>query len=270
MSVTVLLVSSLTLSGLLTLNSAQAGEAQETDLAKATQNPVADLTAFPFQFNWTSGGDLGDRTLSLLNFQPVMPLSINDRWNVIARTIVPILSIPLPNDERATGIGDIQLQLYFTPAKTGGIVWGVGPVLSLPTATNEAVNTGQFAIGPGAVVVKMTGPWVLGALANNIWRFAGSDTDPEINAFLVQPFINYNFARGWSLAFAPVITANWSAPDGEEWTVPVGFGIGKVAAIGTRPISLSLQYYHNAERPSGSGADQVRLAFSLLFPKPAK
>lgn len=241
----------------------------EGDLAKATQNPVADLTTVPFQFNWLSGGDLDDRTLSILNVQPVLPLPINERWNVIARTIVPMLNVPLAGDERATGIGDIQGQFYFTPANPGGLIWGVGPVVSLPTATNEAVNTGQFAAGPGVVLVKMTGPWVLGAVGNNIWRVGGSEDTPEINAFTLQPFINLNFTRGWSLAFSPVFTANWSAPSGEEWTVPLGLGLSKVTAVGKLPTNVSLQYYNNVERPTGTGEHQVRLQFALLFPKVA-
>jgi len=242
--------------------------ATNEDLAKATQNPVADLVSVPLQFNWYSGGDIPDgRTLSVLNVQPVFPLPITDRWNLIARTIVPIMNVPLANDERSTGIGDIQGQFFFAPVKSSGVIWGLGPVLSFPTATNEAVNTGQFAAGPTAVVLAMPGSWVIGTLANSMWRIGGSDTGPAIHSTLVQPFINLNFKRGWSLSYSPVITANWNAASGDEWTVPVGLGVSKVAAVGTRPVSLSLQYYRNAVRPPGAGEHQVRMVVSLLYPK---
>jgi hypothetical protein len=47
---------------------------QAGDLAKATQNPVGDLLAVPFQFNFNSGGGIPDgRTLYNFNFQPVIP-----------------------------------------------------------------------------------------------------------------------------------------------------------------------------------------------------
>jgi len=244
-----------------------ATDKEATALAKATQNPVADLTTIPVQFNFFSGGDLGAQTLSQINVQPVMPLVINEKWNVIARTIIPFVSIPLSSGERSSGIADIQEQLFFTPAKPGSIIWGIGPQLSLPTATNTLLATGQVALGPTAVVLGMPGNFVVGALVNNVWRIAGDDQTTEINQFLFQPFINLNLARGWALSTSPVITANWSAPSGEEWTVPIGLGISKVDRIGARPVSLALQYYHLAEHPSGGADDQWRFVFSLLYPK---
>jgi hypothetical protein len=239
----------------------------ESDLSKQTQNPVANLTSIPFQFNFYSGGGLGTQTFSNVNLQPVMPLSVSDKWNVIARTIIPFLSIPGSSGDRAYGIGDIQEQIFFTPAKSGSLIWGIGPMLSIPTATNEAVATGQTALGPTAVALKMSGHWVYGALANNIWRIAGYDQGDGINQFLIQPFINYNFGRGWALSTAPAITANWNAPEDEQWTVPIGMGISKVDRIGSRPVSLALQYYHLAERPADGADTMWRLLISFLYPK---
>ena len=257
--------------GLLLLGTVAAFAQDATELAKATQNPVADLTTVPVQFNFTSGGDLGERTQSLHNVQPVFPLPLSESWNLIARTIVPFLDIPLPDSagSRENGIGDIQAQLFFTPAKTGAIIWGLGPVISFPTATNDAAATGEFALGPTAVVLKNVGPWVLGGLANNLWHIGGDGTNPDINAFTLQPFINYNLARGWSLSTSPIITANWSAPHGEEWTVPMGLGVAKVSTIGKQAVNLGLQYYNNVERPSGTGEHQTRFVFALLFPRTA-
>lgn len=248
----------------------EAGHAA-TELAKASQNPVGNLTVLPFQFNYLSGGPLGDQTLSNLNFQPVVPLKVGSNWLLIARTIVPFIDIPVADSglaipQRVKGIGDIQQQLFFTRAEPGDPVLGFGPVLSYPTATNPLSVSGDWAAGPAAVVCKMTGPWVLGALATQLWTFSGDDQGPDVNLLTVQPFINYNLADGWALAFSPVITANWSAPDGEEWTVPLGIGLTKLAAIGHQPVNLSLQYYHNVERPSTTGDDQIRFVVAPLFP----
>jgi hypothetical protein len=249
---------------------AQNSEKEQAELAKATQNPIANLTTVVVQANWYSGGDLGDRTLSVTNFQPVLPLPVTDSWNLIARPIVPFVNVPLPDGKRETGIADIQAQLYFTPASSGSFMWGVGPVLSFPTATVESLTTGQFAGGPGIVVVEMTGPWVLGAVANNIWRYAGGEHGSNINIFTAQPFVNYNLKRGWSIAFAPVITANWAASSSNTWTVPLGLGISKISAIGKQPVNLSLQYYNNVVRPAGSGRYQVRALVAFLFPNKPK
>jgi len=237
-----------------------------TELAKKTQNPVADLVTVPFQFNWNSGGGLGDRTYFLLNVQPVLPIKVSPKWNLISRTIVPLANYPGPAGTRFGGFGDIQEQLYFTPAKAGGLIWGLGPMFSFPTATSAPLETGTWAMGVGGVVIKMTGPWVIGALAQQYWPVADDGGDPETNLFVTQPFINYNFGKGWALATAPIITANWDGPDDEQWTVPVGIGISRTTVFNKRPITLGMQYYHNAERPSGGPENQVRIVFNLLYP----
>lgn len=238
-----------------------------TALAKTTQNPVGDLITVPFQFNFNTGGDLNQRTLFNLNFQPVAPFKVSTNWNAISRTIVPINSVPAADGTRYSGVGDIQEQLFFTPAKPGAIIWGVGPALSMPTATATAMETGTWAGGFAAVVVKMTGPWVLGALVTQFWPMSDAGGDPKTDLFLVQPFVNYNFGKGWALSLGPSITANWNAPSGQEWTVPLGFGFTKTTVFNRRPMNIGVQYYYNVERPDGSAAEQVRFTVALLFPE---
>lgn len=238
----------------------------ESDLAKASQNPVANLTSFPLQFNYYTGGGLESKTAMLLNVQPVLPLPLNKQWIVISRTVVPYTNMPLPDDTRATGIGDIQEQVYFTPREPGKFVWGLGPILSVPTATNDLMRTGQWALGPTAVGLVTYDRWVIGALANNLWRVGGVNNGPPINQFTIQPFINFNIPSGWSITTAPIITSNWGAVNGQKWTVPIGIGLGKVTTIGRQPVSLGMQYYHNVEHPDATGADQFRFVFSLLYP----
>jgi hypothetical protein len=236
-------------------------------LAKQTQNPVADLTAVPLQFNFNTGGDLQDRTQFNLNFQPVIPFRATPGWKVILRTIIPINSFPGPDGTRFSGIGDIQTQIFFTPAKESGITWGVGPTLSLPTATTAPSETGTWAAGPAGVVVKTTGPWVLGGLISQLWPMSDAAGDPETDLFTLQPFVNYNFGAGWALAFAPIITANWNASSGNEWTVPLGIGISRTTVLNRRPISLAAQYYYNVEKPDGAPGQQLRLFISFLYPR---
>jgi hypothetical protein len=237
------------------------------ELAKATENPVADMVTLPVQFNWYTGGGLGSQTLSQYLFQPVLPLSISKEWNLISRTIVPMMNIPQDSGSRLKGIGDIQEQIFFSPKEAKKVVWGIGPVFSFPTATINTIATGQFAVGPTGVILFMPGKWVVGAVANNLWRFAGSESTTAICVFFVQPFINYNFKGGWALSTSPSITANWSAKSGQQWTVPVGLGVSKITHIGGQPLSFAMQYYHNALHPDNAAADQVRISVSLLFPR---
>ena len=248
---------------------AQAAEQEHdvNDLAKKTQNPVGDLTSLPFQFNFNTGGDLEERTFFNLNFQPVIPFKLSDDWSVIARTIIPISSFPGPNGTRYSGIGDTQEQVFVTPARPGGIIWGVGQMFSLPTATATAFETGTWGLGASAVVLKMTGPWVLGALVSQVWPMADAGGDPETNLFTLQPFVNYNFGHGWALSYSPIMSANWDASDGNEWTVPIGGGLTRTTVFNRRPMNLGVQYYYNLKRPDGSAGQQLRFIVALLYPR---
>jgi hypothetical protein len=241
--------------------------ADTTNLAKEQQNPISSMATMPWQFNFNSGGGLEDRNLFLLNVQPVLPFKLNASWNMIVRTVVPVVSAPGPDASRYTGIGDIQEQLYLTPSKGSTVTWGFGPVVSLPTATSAAMESGSWAGGPSFVALAMPGPWVVGALVNNVWTFSDSGSDTKVNQFLLQPFVNYNFGKGWALSTVPVITANWDAESGQKWTVPIGAGISRTAVFSGKPMTLALHYYRNVVRPDNAGADQVRFMVVMLFPK---
>lgn len=243
-----------------------AGGHDASELAKASQNPVGDLISLPFQFNFNSGGDFDDRTFFNLNFQPVMPIKVTPRLHLIARTIVPVVSIPGPDGVRFSGVADIQQQLFFTPASPGKIIWGVGPAFSLPTATADAARTGTWAGGLDAVALTMHGPWVIGALVSQFWPMSDAGGEPETNQLVFQWFVNFNFGKGWALATAPLNTANWDADERQQWTVPLGLGISKTTVFNGRPMSLGVQYYYNVERPDGVAATQLRFVVSLLYP----
>lgn len=238
------------------------------DLAKASQNPIADLTSVPLQFNFTTGGGLGPLTVYNLNVQPVMPLPLGRQWSVIARTIVPYVSAVAPTGFRLTGIGDIVEEAFFTPTKPAAVTIGFGPIFSFPTATNALVQTGDWALGPTVVAVRTTGPWVFGALATQLWTVAADTGRGDINQLGVQPFINYNLDHGWSIATSPMITANFVAASGEQWIVPLGIGVTKITTLGSQPMSVGIQYYNNVVCPSNAGRSLIRFVASFLFPKP--
>ena len=253
--------------------SQQSALAQDvSDLAKATQNPVGDLTALPVEIKFLAGGALTDgRSILNVNFEPVIPMAVNKNWNVIVRTIFPYLNVPGPQLTRFTGIGDVKEQLFFSPSHPGALLWGVGPVFSFPTATNELATTGAWAAGPSAVVLKFIGPLVLGTLAFNVWTFADNDnTRPEVNGLSVQPFFELNLPDGWAVGSSPSMTANWDAPKGEKWTVPLGLGISKVTLVGPLPMLLGIDYYNNVKRPTVSTKTEMRFLVALLFPKMKK
>ena len=159
------------------------------------------------------------------------------------------------------GLGDTTFTAFFSPRESKPI-WGVGPVALIPTSTGPTLGAGEWGLGASAVVLAMSGPWVVGAIVSNVWSFEGS-----VNSFLLQPFINYNMADGWYLSSAPIVTANWEATSGNQWTVPVGGGVGKIFKIGKQPMNAQIQAFYNVEHPSGGPEWQLRLQLQFLFPK---
>jgi len=262
---------------LLLVSAAQAQDAKSagdedaaTKLAKETQNPVANLISVPFQNNFNFGAGSKDKMVWNLNVQPVIPISISEDWNLITRTIMPIINEPalFPGADNAFGLGDINPTVFLSPAKPSKLIWGVGPTMTLPTATTGQLGSGRWSAGPAAVGLFMDGPWVVGALANQQWDFAGWGNQ-HVNAFLMQPFVNYNISHGWYLVTAPIITADFSASGDNHWTVPVGGGGGKLWRIGKvgLPVNTQLQAFYNAETPEFGPDWQLRAQVQLLFPK---
>ena len=242
-------------------------------LARATQNPVADLISLPFQNNTNYNVGFYDNTQNVLNIQPVMPFSLNDKTNLITRTIVPVISQGkmVPGGSSTSGIGDIQFTAFYSPKKPtkSGLIWGAGPVLLMDTATDKELGTGKWSAGPSVVLLKMTKEWVFGILLQNVWDFAGDSDRDSVNQFLAQPFINYNFPNkpGRYLSFSPIITANWEADSDNVWTIPLGLQIGQILKIGKQPVNISGGAYYNVEKPKYGADWTMRLQFTLLFPK---
>jgi hypothetical protein len=248
-----------------------AEEETATELAKKTQNPVADLISVPFQNNFNFGVGPNNVTQYVLNVQPVIPIKLSEDWNLITRTILPVINQPsiAPGVESEFGLGDLNPAFFFSPREPGALIWGVGPVFTFPTATDSQLGSGKYSAGPTAVALTIQGPWVVGALINQQWSFAGDSDRQNVSQMLIQPFVNYNFHDGWYLTTAPIITANWEASSDNTWTVPVGGGFGKLWRVGKigLPINTQLQAFYNAETPDGGPEWQLRFQFQFLFPK---
>lgn len=246
-------------------------ERSATDLAKKAQNPIANLISVPFQNNTNFGaGPSGDGTPNVLNIQPVIPVSLSKELLLVTRTIIPVVNQPASatGQGSAFGLGDINPQFYFTPVSKGKVTWGVGPTFVLPTATDDVLGQGKWSAGPAAVVVVSIGPVVFGAVGNNVWSFAGDSDRESVNQLLVQPFLNYNLPKGWYLVSAPIITSNGNAPEGQEqWTVPIGGGVGRVFAIGDQKVNATLQAYWNVVKPDAAGDWTLRAQYQFLFPR---
>ena len=246
-------------------------ELSTEELAKLAQNPVGNLISVPFQNNTNFNYGPLDRTQNILNIQPVYPIHFNDDWNIITRTIMPLLWQPaLYIGQGSTfGLGDTQFSAFLSPANPGEMIWGAGFIAQLPTNTSDVLGNENWGLGPTAVVLKLEkgSPWVYGVLANNVWSVTNSNSSPDINQLLVQPFLNYNFKGGTYLTTSPIITANWEAGSGDVWTVPLGGGVGHIFHLGKLPVNTQIGGYYNVVTPDYGADWQLRVQVQLMFPK---
>lgn len=241
----------------------------EEELAKKLANPIASLISVPLQYNYDEYGGLNDKaSVSRLNVQPVVPISLTDQWNVITRTIVPFIAkhnFPL-DAMNESGLGDIVASQFFSPKMptAGGWIWGVGPVELLPSATDEMLGGKKWGLGPTGVALKQVGPWTVGMLANHIWSVAGDDERADINATFLQPFVAYITKTKTTLSLQTESTYDW---ENETWSVPVIGQVSQMFKIGPQILQFGVGVKYYAKSPdSGPAGWGFRAQLTFLFP----
>lgn len=246
-------------------------------LAKKLANPIAALISVPLQNNvdWGGGPD-GDGIQYKLNIQPVIPITLNSDWNIISRTILPVLAqndiVPAaPGRSKSQfGLGDTLQSLWLSPQNPGksGIVWGIGPALLLRTATDDLLGSGKWGAGPTVVVLKQSGKWTIGGLANHVWSFAGDSRRDKVSSSYMQPFVSYTTQRATTFTINSETTYDWVH---HIWTVPVNLMIAQLLPPKKTglsfPISLQAGYRHYFDAPKGGPTNGIRFAITALFPK---
>jgi hypothetical protein len=242
------------------------GADDQAALAKKLSNPVASLISVPFQNNFDFGmGPNDDGFRYTMNFQPVIPIKLNDEWNLISRTILPFISQTdvVPGTSQ-TGLGDIVQSFFFSPNKTEPFIWGVGPVLLIPTATNSFLGTEKFGTGATVVILKQKKGYTVGALANHIWSVAGDDDRADVNSTFIQPFLSYTTRTAWTFTLNTESTYDWN---GHQWSVPIVFNVAKLVRLGKQPVSVGAGLKCWATTPAGGPQGcGARFTFTPLYP----
>lgn len=249
---------------------APAASAQDTDLAKKLANPISSLISVPLQWNYDSNiGPADDGERATLNIQPVIPISLNNDWNLITRVILPVTSQSdiFPGAGDQFGLGDTTISAFFSPTQPafGKWIWGVGPVAVLPTATDSLLGAEKWGLGPTAVALTQSGPWTVGALANHVWSVGGDSSRADINNTFLQPFVSYTSATAWTYTLNTETSYNWET---EEWSVPINAQVSKLTRIGNQPVSIGVgaRYWANST-PTGPEGWGARAFLTFLFPK---
>jgi len=252
------------------------GDANENNaqLAEKLSNPVAALISAPFQFNYDNSiGPDRDGHKNYLNIQPVVPFQINDDWNMISRTILPVVSQSdiVPGSGSQHGIGDISQSFFFSPRAPGanGWIWGIGPAMLIPTASDPLLGSKKWGAGPTALVLRQVSGWTYGLLVSQIWSFAsvnGKDSDrPPVSSMALQPFAALTTSTAWTYSANFQSTYDWHA---HEATLPLNLSVSKLTRIGRQPISFGggVRYWFesNDNGPHGWG---YSLTVTLLFPQ---
>ena len=239
------------------------------DIAKQLANPVAALISVPVDIDFDSNlgaNEDGDRTV--IAVKPVVPISLNDNWNLISRTVIPYVSLddvaPVGDE---SGLGDTLASFFFSPKAptASGWIWGVGPVALLPTATEDVLGSEKWGLGPTGVALKQQGPWTYGMLANHVWSFAGDDSRADYNRTFLQPFLTYTTPKATSFTLQTESTYDWES---EEWSVPVNASVSQVLKAGSQLMQLKAGVRYWADAPVGGGEDWgFKVGMTFLFPK---
>lgn len=243
----------------------------EPDLATKLANPLAALISMPVQANFDDHlGFDGQGEKWLVNVQPVIPFALNDDWNIISRTIVPIVDQSNYTDDRynQSGLSDILQSVWFSPAQpnSNGWIWGVGPAFLFPTASDEFLGAEKWGAGPTAVALKQTGHWTFGALSNHIWSYAGDDDRGAVNSTFIQPFCSYVTDTKTTFTINSESTFDWTD---DQWNIPVNFMVAQMLKIGEQPfqVQAGARYWAASPHDDQEGEWGLRFAVTFLFPK---
>jgi len=238
------------------------------DLAWKMQNPVSDRLSISLVGDFNFGVGLHKDTQSILKFRTIKAFNLGDNWNLVTLPVIPVVHQPeqVPGSGDQFGLGDITTTFFLMPRSSRFAIAGVGPIIAFPSATDKTLGFGKWRVGPALAVVSMPGRWIFGVLANNLWSVGGNANREDVDSMTLNPFVYYNFPKGWYLVSSPTISANWTEESENRWIVPVGGGVGRILNLGEQKVNLFAQAFYNVEQTTAIGDWSLSLQLQYLFP----
>jgi hypothetical protein len=238
------------------------------DLAREVRNPFAAEIQVQLSDEFALGAAGGNGLLYTFTLQPIIPFRLTDNWSLITQSVWPVSSIPGSSGSgRTAGTGDSNIQFYFSPNRAKPFIWGFGPVLGIPTASNSLLGSGKWTLGPGFAIIRQTEHWTYGMLVNQFWSFAGGKNRDSVSLTFIQPSLSFTWKSGWALTLDSESTYDAKASAGDKWTVPLEISVSKVTSFGKRPVNLSFAVIPYAVAPSASPSVGICFTLTPLFPK---
>ncbi|HZL11042.1 MAG TPA: hypothetical protein VFC65_13695 [Prolixibacteraceae bacterium] len=240
-------------------------------MSKEFLNPLSDIWSIQIQndFVFVAGDYIsGNRKANFTNFQPIMPIPLGEKWNLVNRPLIPYVVVETPqlngSYKNESGLGDIELIQVVSPAKGLGFfnMFGVGATWIFPTAKNDAIGAEQWSVGPTLGIGRISEKFVFGIIAQQNWSLGGKENRPDINRFKFQYFLKYRINPTFNITSSPIIIANWDKNSNNKWSIPLGLGFSSTMKIGILPVNLSYETQYYVESPESYGA-QWNFRFTL-------
>jgi hypothetical protein len=249
-------------------------------MAQEATNPFAASWLMQIQQNnnWVEMA-LGhaSRVQSNLQFQPLLSVRLTEKWPLIIRPVVTMVTSRPSLDrngqgDRTTGFGDTVLGFALPRPLFGGkLMVGAGPTFIFPTASDDKLGQDVWQVGPDVGAVLQLRNVIAYAFAQQWFKVGGDGR--KTNQMNSVFNITRVFQNGWTIGTQPTLSIDWEAREGERVTFPIAAQAGKMCKCGGTPTLIQLQVQYYAVRPSGAGPKwnvqlQVTPTLASPFKKP--
>ena len=251
---------------------AQAQMSAAEEMARKLADPLANIHAIlnendVFFFDSMNGQKNGE--IYSLKLTPVRAIDFKEKgFSVIPRAIVPLNGrYRSPSDRlgRIWGLGDIALQIFYSPATRASWKWGIGPQFSFKTSRQPELGGIGNGIGlSGVFVGHLSSQISLSVLVCNNWSYDG-----KYSVSSIQPILSYHFKSfpGLYINYRQATTINWKA-EGKKVTLPLGAGIGRTWMLSNRGHGFDFNFgmYFYPIRQDGAPLWSLKFGISILLP----